>query len=403
MPPYLPVPLERVQIGKPLPIDLWSPDGRLLLRRAQILQSPAHRDMLASHQASMTETDARAWQRSLERLMRSLHHDGADLSALGELPLPSEIQEDDFLPDHEVTGGWLDVQDVLRGLLYQGEAAVTPLPRLQALEDRALALLASDPDDGLFTLFQALPDLSLGYCATHALLAGLVSVLSADKLALKPGARSTLMRAALVMNIGMARLQDNLARQKSVPTPLQQHNIDDHAALSVAILQGFGLQDNTLVDIVRRHHTPDLFQGDEVPLTLVRLLNLADTLIAKMAPRQIRHALLPMAATKSLVMQSSKATTELRHAMAAAMGFFPPGSYVQLANGEIAVVIARGPKANTPHVACIINASGMPVSMYSYRDTRTSALAVKAPVPAHTVQVKVNGDKIKRLRQLHGV
>ncbi len=403
MPKYVPVPLERVQLGKPLPVDIWSPDGRLLLRREQILSSEAHREMLAERQACMTETDAQAWQRSLERLMRSLFNDGADMSLLAQLPLPSEIAEDDFLPGHEVNGGWMDVQDVLRGLLYQGVSAVSPLPRLDAIEDRALALLQTDPDEGLFTLFQALPDLSLGYCATQALLSGLVAVLTADKLALKPGARTTLMRAALVMNIGMARLQDNLARQKTAPTPAQQHDIDDHAALGAAILKTLGVRDANLLDIVQWHHTPDLYGGEGTPLLLVRLLNLADALIAKMAPRQVRHAMLPLAATKILVMQSSEATAHLRRAMAAALGFYPPGSYVHLANGETAVVICRGERANSPHVASIIHTSGMPLSMYTYRDTSAAGLAVTAPLSAHTVHVKVNADKVKRLRQLHGV
>lgn len=400
---YVPVPLERVQLGKPLPVDIWSPDGRLLLRRQQILRSEQHREMLVSHQACMTESDAHAWQRSLERFIRNLYSDGVDVSLLDQLPLPSEISEDDFLPGHEVTGGWMDVQDVLRGLLYQGASAVSPLPRLEALEDRAMALLQSNPDEGLFVLFQALPDLSLGYCATHALLSGLVSVLTADKLGLTAGARAKLMRTALVMNIGMARLQDDLARQKTVPTPAQQQDIDDHAALGVTILKSLGLQDATVLDMVQWHHTPDLFSIQGTPWTLLRLLNLADELTAKMSPREVRRAMLPLVATKSLLMQNAKETSNLRQAMAVALGFYPPGSYVQLANGETAVVIARGSKANSPHVASIINTSGMPVSMYGYRDTSAPGMAVLAPVAAHTVQVKVIADKVMRLRQQHGV
>lgn len=400
---YVPVPLERVQLGKPLPVDIWSPSGRLLLRRQQVLQSEAHRDMLRSHQACMTETDAQAWQKSLERLMRTLYNEGTDMAQIAQLMLPWEIDDEDFLPGHEVSGGWMDVQDVLRGLLYQGELAVSPLPRLQALEDRALALLTHDPDEALFVLFQALPELNLGYCASHALLTGLVAVLTAEKLALAPKARFTLLRAALVMNIGMARLQDQLTHQKTGPTPEQRQDINNHATLGVQILKTLGVQDSTLQDIVLGHHTPDLFQGDTSASQLVRLLHLADTLTAKMAPRKVRKAMLPLAATKILVGQSSPETAALRHAMAAALGFYPPGSYVQLTNGETAVVIARGINAKNPHVASIIHASGMPVSAYGYRDTSKPDLAVKAPVAAHAVQVKVSVEKIRRLRQLHGV
>ena len=400
---YVPVPLERVQIGKPLPVDIWSPDGRLLLRRHQALLSEAHRDMLGQHKACMTETDAQAWQRSLERLMRTLYNEGADMLHIAHQMMPSVIEDEDFLPNHEITGGWMDVQDVLRGLLYQGELATSPLPRLQALEDRALALLTHDPDESLFVLFQAMPDLHLGYCATHALLTGLVSVLTAEKLSLPLKSRFTLLRAALVMNIGMARLQDQLTQQKAAPTSAQRQDIDNHAALGVAMLKALGVQDTSLLDLVQWHHTPDKFNGDGADLTLVRLLHLADTLTAKMAPRKVRKAMLPLTATKILVKQSSPDTAVLRHAMVAALGFYPPGSFVQLANGEIAVVIARSTKASSPHVASIINASGMPISAYGYRDTSKPELAVKAAVAAHTVQVKVSLDKVKRLRQLNGV
>ena len=400
---YRPVPLERLQLGKPLPVDIWSPSGRLLLRRQQVLQSEAHREMLRSHQACMTETDAQAWQKSLERQMRAFYNEGADMLLIAQLPLPWVIEEEDFLSGHELNGGWMDVQDVLRGLLYQGELAVCPLPRLQALEDRALALLTQDPDEGLFVLFQALPELQLGYCASHALLTGVVAVLTADKLALPLAARFTLLRAALVMNIGMARLQDTLTHQKTSPTPAQRQDINQHAGLSVSMLSALGVKDSSLLNLVRWHHTPDLLTDDTNALMLVRLLHLADTLTAKMAPRRVRQAMLPLDATKILVKNSSPDTTLLRHAMAAALGFYPPGSYVLLANGETAVVIARGSKANSPHVASIINAADMPVSAYAYRDTSQAGQAVKAPVAAHTVQVKVNLDKVQRLRELHGV
>ena len=87
MQPYVPVPLSRVQLGKPLPVDVWTPDGRLLLRRGQVLQSGAHRDMLATHHASMTESDAHAWQKSLERSMRQMRASGLDMGAIAHLSL----------------------------------------------------------------------------------------------------------------------------------------------------------------------------------------------------------------------------------------------------------------------------------------------------------------------------
>lgn len=104
--------------------------------------------MLAERQACITEADVYTWPRSLNRQMRRFYSEGADLSLLAQIPLPTEITEDDFLPGHEVSGGWMDLQNVLRGLLYLGVSAVSPLPRLDAREDRALALLQRNPTQG---------------------------------------------------------------------------------------------------------------------------------------------------------------------------------------------------------------------------------------------------------------
>jgi hypothetical protein len=89
--------------------------------------------------------------------------------------------------------------------------------------------------------------------------------------------------------------------------------------------------------------------------------------------------------------------------MASVLGFYPPGTYVSLVNGESAVVIARGERANTPHVARLVNAQGMVMSTYLYRDTRHPDFSVSTPLQASQVNIKVHLDKVRRLRQVHGV
>jgi hypothetical protein len=76
---------------------------------------------------------------------------------------------------------------------------------------------------------------------------------------------------------------------------------------------------------------------------------------------------------------------------------------VALANGESAVVIARGERANTPHVASLINDKGMVMGTYLYRDTAQADCAVRAPLLASQVNIRVSLEKVRRLRQVHGV
>ena len=400
---YVPVPLTRVQLGKPLPVDIRAPDGRLLLRRGQMLESEAHREMLASHRACMTDTDAQAWQKALERQMRSLRQSGIDMATIARTPMPVEILDTDYLEGRPFEGGWLDLQEVLRGLLYQGAEAATPLPRLDGIEQKALGLLGHDPDECLFVLFQALPDLGLGYCATHALLCGVVGALTADKLALPAGNRALLLRSALVMNIGMARPQDNLARQLKAPDAAQRELILAHPPTSTDILRRFGVQDPELLDLVHWHHLPESRTSHPEHHANLQLLHLADTLVAKMAPRISRPAMSALGAAKSMVMEATPDTQAQRIAMASVLGFYPPGTYVQLANGEVAVVVARGGKATTPHVASLISAKGMPLSSYIYHDTSQTDTSVRTPVAAAQVNIRVSLEKIRRLRQQRGV
>jgi HD-GYP domain-containing protein (c-di-GMP phosphodiesterase class II) len=400
---YLPVPLERLSVGQILPVDIRAPDGRLLLRRGQQLLSEAHREMLGAHRACMTETDALAWQKAHERQLRELRNSGVDMADIATSAMPSQILETDFTESRTVDGGWLDLQENLRSLLYQGADAIAPLPRIQGIENKVLDLLKQDPDDGLFVLFQALPDLGLGYCATHALLSGIVGALTADKLAMSTDARDLLLRSALVMNIGMARPQDGLAQQAKAPSEVQRALIAAHAPTSAEILRGFGVQDPHWIDTVHWHHAPENSQGPAYQKASVHLLSLADTLVAKMAPRISRHAMSTLGAAKSLVLDASSPDRSERVAMASVLGFYPPGTYVQLATGEVAVVIARGDKATTPHVASLTNTAGLALGTYVYRDTRKSGFAVRESLKANQVNIKVNHQKIRRLRLQTGV
>jgi HD-GYP domain-containing protein (c-di-GMP phosphodiesterase class II) len=396
---YVPIPVDMLEVGKPMPVDVWGPSGQLLLRKGQPVVSAEHRDKLGAHRASSTESDALAWQRSYERMVHTLLRQGMDVQAVAKQPMPSEIRESDYVVVKQMHGGWLDLQEVLRGILYQGGLAINPLQRLAGIEKKALTLVQADPDDCLFALFQALADDSLGYCATHALLSAVVCELTAQKIGLDGLQRQALVRAALTMNVGMARDQDSLARQSAKPTAWQRKLIEEHPVKSVAILQAYGLDDPDPLDIVRWHHAPESPAAAPGTLPSRRLLQLADSFIARMAARKTRSALSPVSAVKSMVMGAQGEKLGLGSAMAQAVGFYPPGTYVRLLNGEVAVAVQRGERANTPWVVSIIDKDGMPISRYVARETTTTAQSIATPVSSESVRVVVNAEKVLRARE----
>ena len=396
---YVPIPVAMLAVGQPLPVDVWSASGQLLLRKGQPVASEEHRNKLHAHNASSTPADAMAWQRSYERLVHTLLSQGVDVQEVSRVPMPSEIRDSDYVVSMQLDGGWLDLQEVLRGILYQGGLAINPLERLFGVEQKAMALLRADVDDSLFNLFQALADTAQGYCATHALLCAAVCDMTARKLAMPQPQRAALVRAALLMNIGMARDQDSLARQQSAPTPWQRTLIQEHPLRSVEILQGFGFDDPEVLDMVRWHHDATTELGLESTVLARRVLAMADSFIAKLAGRKTRASLSPVKAVKSMVMGAEGIGLGVSSAMAQAAGFYPPGTYVMLANGETALSVQRGERANTPWVISILDKDGVALGKYLCKETTTPACAISAAVTAENVRVTVNIDKVRKARE----
>lgn len=395
---YVPIPVALLEVGKPLPVDAWSASGQLLLRKGQPLTSEDHREKLRAHNASSTPADAQAWQRSYERMVHAMLTAGADVEAISKAPMPSEIRTSDYVVGEQLNGGWLDLQEVLRGILYQGGLAMSPLERLVGIEKKALHLLQADADESLLCLFQALADTTQGYCASHALLCAVVCHMTAIKLTIPEPQRAALVTAALLMNIGMARDQDSLARQNTAPSDWQRTLIQEHPQKSVAILQGFGIEDAEVLDIVRWHHEPDAAEGLPSTAMARQVLAMADSFVAKMASRKTRVSLSPVKAVKSMVMGAEGAAQGIASAMAQAAGFYPPGTYVKLANGETALSVQRGERANTPWVIPILDKDGVALGKHVCKATTTPATTIASSVTVQNVRVTLSVEKVRKAR-----
>jgi HD-GYP domain-containing protein (c-di-GMP phosphodiesterase class II) len=396
---YVPIPIALLEVGKPLPVDVLSDAGQLLLRRGQPVVSEQHREKLAAFNACTHEADGQAWQRAYARMVHEMLNSGVDVRDVSKAPMPEKIRESDYVVGKPLSGGWLDLQEVLRGILYQGGLSINPLPRLQGIQDKLMTLLQQDADASLFELFQALTDASLGYCATHALLCAVVCELTAAKLGLPGLQRQPLMAAALTMNIGMAREQDSLARQASPINDWQRSLVAEHAARSAQILQAFGVDDAQHLDMVRWHHAPESPDAAPTNQTSRRLLQLADVFVARTAARRTRAAQSPVMAVKSMVFGAGGGDLGLGSAMAQAVGFYPPGSYVKLVNGEIAVAVQRGERANTPWVISIVGSDAMPLAKYQCKSTAEPRDAISAPVNFAQVKVAVSAQKVQKARE----
>jgi hypothetical protein len=222
--------------------------------------------------------------------------------------------------------------------------------------------------------------------------------MTSHKLAIPEPQRQALFSAALLMNIGMARDQDSLARQNTAPTAWQRTLIKEHPQKSVEILQGFGVDNPEVLDIVRWHHAPDAPEGLPSTLMARRVLAMADGFIAKMAGRKTRASLSPLKAVKSMVMGAEGPAQGIASAMAQAAGFYPPGTYVKLTNGETALSVQRGERANTPWVIPILDKDGVAIGKHICKETTTPATTIAAAVAAESMRVTLDIAKVRKAR-----
>lgn len=390
---YVELPLSRVAVGQPIPVNIFDARGKLLIRKGQTITVEAHKEMLAAHRAQVTELDLQAWQRSHDRMVYAMLREGRSLEEILNTPFPSTILEVDYAIGFEIAGGWLDLHEAINSVFYQGAGTRNALERLDAIRSRAVALLQAEPDAALFTLFQALPDATLPYSAKHALLAAVISDLTAQTMHVDPLVRPVLFQAALTMNISIARLQDVLVRQTERPTAEQQRQIVEHPMRSVELLRGLGFVNEDLFDIVEGHRTP--LDGTGLPRNLEyrQILNTADQFIAKMASRATRVGQMPILAARSIVADPRGKPARIGSAMSRAVGFYPPGTCVKLANGETAVSVRRGGAANTPLVVSVIGPGGVALGQYIARDTTYPRDAV---VGAAQTKLRLDRDRVDR-------
>ena len=295
---------------------------------------------------------------------------------------------------------WLEVESRASSLLSDSPREDWRL-RFTKLQAEISELIARDPDGALFVLMQALRDPAHRYSTTHALLVSLVCELTARQLTAWPdAARQALGCAALTMNLSIMHLQDRLALQDRPPTPEQRSLIKQHPDQSVEILRAAGVTDELWLQSVAQHHgtPPGPLAGRQPSEQLARVIQRADVFTARMSPRANRRALSATAAAQAIYSDEQKQPDEAGAAIIKTLGLYPPGCFVRLKNGEVAVVLARGRRANEPVVASIVGRDGLPLGLPAVRDTRIANFTTAGGVAAHEVKVMLNPLQMLKLR-----
>lgn len=395
--PYVPFPLDEVALNAPVPVNVWDPAGNLLLRRGAAIVDEQHRERIHMHAPMVDEAEYRAWTYRYTAAIDRMVRGNERLDAIAGMTRPMGLEDQAGEPQAMAAQVWPDLHDAWSTALRQGEMGGDFLARLDMLEQRIDAVLQQRVDDSLFVLVQLLNDRLMGYNATHALLSALLCRLVAQDLGWGRAEVQSLQRAALTMNIGMSRLHDALTRQIEPPSAAQRQQVHGHPERSSDILARLGVRDGVWLGCVQSHHRPareGLSTQSQGAPAMVTLLHLVDVYVARMGPRVSRPGLPASRAARDVYLGPDGQPHPLGAAFVKTLGAYIPGSYVRLASGEVAVVVRRGRRANTPWVLSVVGRQGLPLGEPALRDTSEPAHAVKAGVAADEVKVRLQPARV---------
>ncbi len=301
------------------------------------------------------------------------------------------------LPVPQALDAWDQLMTRAHRLLREENVDEAWIIRLAELELAVRELAARDPDLALYVLIEANGSNVDHYCAQHAMACMVIADLAAEWMEWPTEERRVLALAALSMNLSMTVLQDSLAKQSGSLSDGQRAQVATHAAASADMLVVAGVTDAQWLYVVRQHHTfateDALLEADAGP-RLAELLRRVDIYSAKLSRRSSRRSVTPAMAARDACLDASGHPDSIGATLLRVVGLYPPGTFVELANGESAVVIVRGAKAHTPIVAGMRRKDGGLLMQPVRRDTRRMGFAVKRGMEPSSVRVLLNHKRI---------
>ena len=296
---------------------------------------------------------------------------------------------------------WADLEAGLGIILGNPDSVQEFEQRVHQYDHWMQGLLQRDADVGLYLLFQLASNSPVGYSASHSLVCAVLSHLIAVDLELAPTERNSLVHATLTMNIAMTALQDLLAGQQERPNQEQQDAIAVHTVKGAMMLANIGILDELWLDTVRAHHedSANLAPLRSMPPAqrLARIVRVVDRYAAMISPRKFRSGRSATDSVRTIMGEVPDQGDEVGHALVRTVGLCPPGTYVRLDNGDIAVVMRRSRKVNHPHVAIVLNDAGSLLPQPRLHRTAQGSPQIRSALAASLVRIRLNHHLILQL------
>ena len=359
---------DQIRVGQALPFGIRDDQGKLLLAKGRVVANDAQLQTL------------------LERGLYA-DHDEADAAeeAAGAAGAPRRMTLFDLWKQ---TTARLDI--LLNSLAREGFAA-----RCDGFATQLMALIDRDPDIGIYHSVRQDPNRLSLYGLNHALHCAMVGQLAARRAGWSDARVRTLVKAALTMNLSIVELQGRFATMGRL-NDTQRSQIRAHPQAAHDQLQAASVDDADWLQAVLQHHEHPggggYPSGTADMAEMAQVLRMADVFMAKISPRTERPAMPILEAARQLFAEAQG--SPLASAIIKEYGIYPPGNFVLLASGEMAVVIRRGATAHTPVAAAVTDKNGLPIVRTPRRNTAEPAWAIKSSVPESRMLLRVPPERL---------
>lgn len=223
------------------------------------------------------------------------------------------------------------------------------------------------------------------YHVLHPVQSAVLCEIIANRLGLEQEQRLSMLAAALTCNIAMNSYQVKLHQQRQPLNDQQRGVIEKHPDISAAILQAAGVVDELWLMLVRKHHErpdgsgyPKRLKAEALPIE-AKIIALADVYCAMVTPRPYRQPVSYKETLRELFVQRGRTVDErLTTVFVHELGLYPPGVYVKLQNGELAVVVGRTESPKQPLVASVRKPDGNVFLSPRRRNTESEEFSIRA-------------------------
>lgn len=366
--------LSDFMIGQPLPWDVYGEGDKLLLSRGQIIHSVQQLEALFERGLYIDRSVAERMAQAQAKNDRPAHRKTEVRSALRLINMVHKRLE-------RVLYNLANEPDVQDKIV---EAAKVLTNAVDINSDIALASVLLNQD-------------AANYAVRHCVDAAIVALVVARAMKKTPVEIEVIMAAALTMNVGMLRHQDQLEVKQEPLNEKETEIIKNHPQESVKLLQQAGITHPEWLSYVLLHHEnedgsgyPGGKGGNEIPQN-ARILAMADRYCAAVVHRKYRKTLMPNVSMRDVLMAGGKPSDPMLAAyFIKELGTYPPGTFVRLQNEEIAVVTRRATADTAPGVHAFIGPRNAALSIPLQRETIKKAFAIREPVSSEQITLRFN-------------